>query len=99
MTWRIGIRKTHVKTVRNCLNSQVGSGGVSLHLSDTLEIWLKCYICTVKNLAVLRGHSKRRPKLVFKTDYRNTFDLPFVFKTFILFFLFLSGRLKIGFTI
>ena len=68
MTWRIGIQKTHVKTVRNCLNSQEGSGGVSLHLSDILEIWLKFYICTEK--PVLRGHSKRRPKLVFKTEYR-----------------------------
>ena len=45
---------------------------------------------------VLSGHSKRRPELVFKTDYRlmqvkriaecslSTIKLPFVFKTIVL---------------
>ena len=58
---------------------------------------------------VLSGHSKRRPKLAIKTDYRlmqaksiaecsmSFIKLPFVFKTCILSFLW--WPLRIGFTV
>ena len=77
-------------------------GGVRVIIS-------KC-ICTFK--PVLSGHSKRRPKLFFKTDYLlmqvkiiaehsaifSTFNkLPFVFKTFV--FSIFEWPLKTGFTV
>ena len=39
---------------------------LSSHLDR--ERWLLCFSCIVK--PVLSGHSKRIPKMVFKTDYR-----------------------------
>ena len=67
-----------------------------LLLSQVLTFFMHVqFDITVK--PVLSGHSKRRPKLVFKTDYRlmqvksiasailSTFvKLPFVFKTYVL---------------
>ena len=40
----------------------------SIKYSNLLFIHTQPYIYTVKT--VLSGHSKRRPKFVFKTDYR-----------------------------
>ena len=73
-------------------------------LTKKIEISLVASLDTVK--PVSSGHSKRRPQLVFMTDYRLMqvrsiaecfIKLPFVFKTFVLSIF--EWPLKAGFTI